>query len=199
MEPAGIALGAISLVGLYNACLDAVDRINSYRQVAEEKRDLFARIVANKDVFQKWAKRVGISAEGLLDPHDARLDDPSTARAIAQVLDCIRGLFDDLCDPSEVVKFDDNEHHLKTFESLRAYKPNPLGTPRSPTRKRDKLAWAFGGKSKLESQVRKFSETIDVLERLVPPHDKSSPHQAPHSEGSLALSYVFCATRLTRL
>ena len=88
MEVAGLAIGAVGLVGLYSACLEAVTRVSSYRHAQKEKL-LFAQLDANKDILQKWASRVENSVDGLLEPHDSRLDDLSTAQAVCSVLSCI--------------------------------------------------------------------------------------------------------------
>ena len=168
MEPASLALGVVSLVGLYSACIDAVDRVTSYRNFGSDRKQLLTQIDANKDIFQKWAKRVGISPEGLLDPHDIRLEDPNTAKAIIQILSCIRDLFGDLSHAND--RLYHNGHQNTQFVPKRLYEPNVPGEPQAPLRRRDKLAWTFHGKNKSESQVLRFSGLVATLDRLVPPH-----------------------------
>ena len=167
MEVVGLAFGAAGLVGLYSACMEAVDRIESYRHFGSDKKQLLTRLDANKDIFQKWAKRVGISAEGLLVPHDTRLDDLNTAKVVSQVLTCIRDLLGD----SGQANHRPYQNHNQNFLSA----PKRLGEsslhsePQGPSRRRDKWAWTFHGKSKLESQVLNFACLVETLDRLVPP------------------------------
>ena len=178
MEVVGLAFGAASLVGLYSACMEAVDRIESYRHFGSEKKQLLTRLDANKDIFQKWAKRVGISAEGLLFPHDTRLDDLNTAKAVTQVLTCIRDLFGDSGQANYRLYQNQNQNTLSAPQRL--CEPSIHSEPQAPSRRRDKWAWTFHGKSKLESQVLNLAWLVETLDRLVPPHGSSDGRDLNH-------------------
>ena len=64
MEIAGLVVGTASLAVLYIACIEAVDRIDSYKKCGPETKHLSAQLYANKTVLRNWANRVGISREG---------------------------------------------------------------------------------------------------------------------------------------
>ena len=160
MEVVGLALGAASLVGLYSACMEAVDRIASYRHHGSDKKQLSTRLDANKDIFQKWAKRVGISAEGLLVPHDTRLDDSNTAKAVSQILTCIQDLFENSGQANYRPYQNQNPNQNILSAPKRICEPSVQSEPQAPWRRRDKWAWTLHGKSKLESQVLNFACTV---------------------------------------
>ena len=178
MEIVGLAFGAASLVGLYSACMEAVDHIASYRDFGRDKNQLLARLGANKDIFQKWAKRVGISAEGLLVPHDTRLDDSNTAKAVSQILTCIQELLGDSSKAKHRPYQNQNQNTLSAPKRL--CEPTVQSEPQAPLRRRDKLAWTFHGKKNLESQVVEFARLVKTLDRLVPPYGSSDGKDPNH-------------------
>ena len=180
MEVVGLAFGAASLVGLYSACMEAVDRIESYRHFGSDKKQLLTRLEASKVIFQRWAKRVGISTEGLLIPHDARLDDLDTAKVVTQVLTCIRDLWGDLGQANYRPYQNQNQNQSYLSAPQRLREPGVQSEPQAPSRRRDKLAWTFRGKSKLESQVLNFARLVELLDRLVPLYGSSDVRDPNH-------------------
>lgn len=167
------------MVGLYSPCMEAVDRVTSYRHFRSDRKQLLTQMNANKDIFQKWAKRVGISAEGLRDPHDTRLDDSNTANAVSQILMCIQDLFGDSKQESDKLHQSENQNMLSAPKRL--CDPNVQSGPQSISRRRNKWAKTLHGKSKLEFQVLRFTGLVETLGRLVPPYgsfyDKDLSHQ----------------------
>ena len=61
MEFAGLAVGVAGLAGLLGACIDAVDRIETYRKFGYKSRYITARFAADKFLLHKWAEAVGIT------------------------------------------------------------------------------------------------------------------------------------------
>ena len=178
MEIAGLAFGAASLVGLYSACIEAIDRIESYRHFGSDRKQLLSRLDANKDILQQWAERVGISPEGLLVPHDTRLDDSSTAKAAIQILTCIRDLLGHSGQANDKPRQDHNQNTLSAPKRL--WKLNAQSEPQAPSRRRDKLAWTLYGKEKFESQVIRFTALVETLDRLVPRYGSSDGKVLDH-------------------
>lgn len=169
MEIAGFIIGTAGLVGLYSACMEAIDRLDSYNKTEIEARQLSARLHANQVILQNWANRVGISRGGLRDSHDTRLDDPDTARAVCGILSIIRDLFEDTNIASK--KMDQKDQACYWSSELQSNQSIFLNGVSSLPRKRDKLAWAFHGKTKFTWQVESFTESLKHLDMLVPAHD----------------------------
>lgn len=64
MEIAGLAVG---LASLYCACIEAVNRVESYKNFEAETQQLSAQFKADKAILQRWANKVGIRYDGLSD------------------------------------------------------------------------------------------------------------------------------------
>ena len=166
MEIAGLGIGAVGLVGLYNACVEVVDRIHSYRRSEIESRHLFAQFDANRIIFRDWAQRVGISQTGLNSPHDKRLDNLEIARAVCGVLSVIQDVLarTDLTGYRDIDCNGDLEPSSPTGLTTQTL----LSTSALSSRKRSRLAWSLQGKSKFTWQVEKFTNCLNQLEKLLP-------------------------------
>lgn len=199
MEVVGLTFGAASLVGLYSACMEAVDRIASYRHFGSDRQQLLTQIDANKDIFQRWAKRVGISAEGLLNLHDSHLDNENTAKVVGQILTCIRDVFGDSGQANHRTYQHGNQNTLSVPKRLG--EPSIQSESQAPSRKRDRWAWTLHGKSKLESQVRKFTYLVEMLDRLVPSFGSSNDKDLNYQlrlinlKGNLLWKYLYSRIR----
>ncbi|KAI1300647.1 prion-inhibition and propagation, helo domain-containing protein [Xylaria venustula] len=98
MEPAGLAVGVAGLIGIFTACLDIVERWDSYKDFGVESGSLIARFQADKVRFRQWGQRVGIYTEKHGDGYHKALDDPLIRPAVDQILQSIKHFDDDTGD-----------------------------------------------------------------------------------------------------
>ncbi|KAL4862582.1 hypothetical protein BDV12DRAFT_178610 [Aspergillus spectabilis] len=59
MEPVGLAVGIVGLIGLFNTCLDLLDKFDSWRDCGSDLRSLAAQFQAHKLRFENWGHAVG--------------------------------------------------------------------------------------------------------------------------------------------
>ncbi|KAK2016068.1 ankyrin-1, partial [Colletotrichum eremochloae] len=59
MEPVGLAVGVVGLAGLFSTCLEAVQKIDSYKNFGRDSRFLEAQFNASKHRFTEWGQAVG--------------------------------------------------------------------------------------------------------------------------------------------
>jgi hypothetical protein len=59
MELVGLAVGVAGLVGLFNTCLDLLDKFDSWRGCGSNLRSLAAQFQAHKPRFENWGHAVG--------------------------------------------------------------------------------------------------------------------------------------------
>lgn len=92
MEPAGLAVGLAGLVGTFNACLDILDRIDSYNDYGVDSRAVIRQFDADRLLFCQWGNAVGLGIEDgeLRDDYHPRLDDPKVRKAVQDILNSIK-------------------------------------------------------------------------------------------------------------
>ncbi|KAL3490358.1 hypothetical protein BJX62DRAFT_238170 [Aspergillus germanicus] len=84
MEPAGLALGAVGLLGLFNLYQEAASVVHSAKNHSSESLRLFSRYNATKVLFERWGKQVGVADKDLLAQSvHPQLQDPATVNAVA--------------------------------------------------------------------------------------------------------------------
>lgn len=92
MEPIGLAVGVLGLAGLFSACLDAVERFDSWKHFSEESRTLSSRWETQKVRIKRWGQAVGIdNTEATPEQHEA-LKDPKIASTVREHLSIIENL-----------------------------------------------------------------------------------------------------------
>ena len=69
MEAAGRGIGVAGLVGLFNTCVDIIERVDSYKDVGGESRSLLARFEADRVRLRRWGQIVGLDKHQP-DDHD---------------------------------------------------------------------------------------------------------------------------------
>jgi Prion-inhibition and propagation len=169
MELAGLIVGGVGLVGIYGACTEIIEHIDSYKNIAVEARPLLAEFEVNRTIFRKWAERVGLSNKGLASTHDSRLDDPDISNAVFQVLSCIRSILSGTSPVRNVLEGKGSQPRLLRQNTGRFDSPSePTATTHDSLRKRDRLGWSFGGKQKFASQVELFGAFVGKLNMLIP-------------------------------
>lgn len=63
MEPVGIGVGVVGLFGLFNTCLDVVNKYDSWKDFGSESHCLTAQFEAQKLGPQIWGEAVGVEHE----------------------------------------------------------------------------------------------------------------------------------------
>jgi ankyrin repeat protein len=146
MEAVGPVIG---IAGLFSACLEAVEKVQSYRTFGADSSTLETRLQAAKVLLEQWGRSVGFENGSLSAQHSPKLDELDTEVAVKGVLEIIKTI----CDVA-------NPHHAA----------HGLIGPSSGSR-RQKLKWAFGDKQKQEEQVELLEILVHQLRQLVPAHD----------------------------
>lgn len=163
MEIAGLGIG---LTALYTACIEAVHRVESYRNFEIETRQLSAQYNADKVILVKWAERVGINNDGLAITHHSSLNDPGLATAVRDVLLSLRAILEATYRARKEPHQDKADRFLSSPESTFAQRSAQATSTSS--RKRDKFFWTFGGKEKFAALVDTFTILVGKLDGLIP-------------------------------
>ncbi len=193
MEVAGLAIG---LVGLYNVCVEVLEKVDAYKNFGAESRIAMTRLDMNKAIFKDWADCVGLTtplagaANVASDAsHRAKqrryhplLDDPTVGPLVQRTLACIRDIFsaadvsrsklDQLLEiDGDMLLSPSGNMAVEAKALLRGVKPLEAATKRRPmlAAKKAKLGWALGGKGRFVAQVEAFEDLLERLRTLVPP------------------------------
>jgi hypothetical protein len=92
MEVAGVVIGALALVGVFEDCVTLFSQFGAAKTFETDYVLLATRLDLQKALLLQWAERMRIYDEELCDP---RLDDPNIGSVIYKTLDCIRKLLQD--------------------------------------------------------------------------------------------------------
>ncbi|KAL3479665.1 hypothetical protein BJX99DRAFT_268020 [Aspergillus californicus] len=159
MELAGVAIGAVGLLGLYGLFQDAVTKLQSVKEFSSESSRLSHRYNADRILFEKWGKRVGIAGN-----HDMGSLDKSVHPDLRDeaTISAVKGLITSICD---VLTSAD-----PTF--ARYQEKRPTDSDSAKLHLRSRLKWAVADIGKLSRQVNDFDALVQKLYLLVPP-DKS--------------------------
>jgi hypothetical protein len=156
MEVAGLAIGIAGLAGLFTTCVDALDKLQTYKAFSGDAHRLDTQFEAERLRFRQWGKDVGLE-QGQLDStgqHRA-LEEPATNATVFELLRIVHAL----CEPGELVR---KSSGLEADEKTQAQKVPSAS-------KRKKLAWALWGKDKRKEEVGLLKDIVDQLFSLVPP------------------------------
>lgn len=159
MEPAGLAVGLVGLAGLFNTCLEVVNKYDSWKSFGPDLRSLTAQFETQKIRLERWGEAVGIEPGGLSSQHNGLLDD---ARILANVKDLLSSI-------KETCGLEDNTGTATASEKF-DYKDAPRGL------KRQRLNWALRNKEKRIAQLAQFSSMVDDLHNLVPVQTRGGKH-----------------------
>lgn len=171
MEIAGLAVGVAGLASLLGACIDAVDRVDTYRKFGFESRYIIARFDDDKLLLHKWAEAVGITNGKLRDVHHRDLDRTEVRTAIARTLSSIQEIF------SATNSFSSNLQGvpLDSKSTFSTHSDNYMNDPfteekksRSLASKGSKLRWSLGGKASFITQIEMFEVLVGKLYKIIP-------------------------------
>lgn len=153
MEPVGLAVGLVGLAGLFNTCLDVIDKFESYKDFSQESHSLDARFRAQKLRLEQWMKAVGFDENRISDTHHRALDDKVMASMVRDLILAIKNCCGDQDGPALL----------------------QLPAPRES--KRTKINWALRSKTKRISQIEKFVALVQTLYDLIPLDGPKPSHQ----------------------
>jgi len=92
MEAAGLAVGILALVGVFEDCVTLLSQIGAAKSIEKDYTLLATRLDIQKALLLNWAERLKLyDATG----YDRRLVDPTLGPRIYQGLDCIHQLLQD--------------------------------------------------------------------------------------------------------
>jgi hypothetical protein len=92
METAGVVIGAVALVGVFEDCIELLSQIGAAKSMEEDHILLATRLDLQKALLLQWAERMSIYDEEL---SDARLSEATVASLIYRALKCICQLLQD--------------------------------------------------------------------------------------------------------
>lgn len=162
MEPIGLAVGVIGLAGLFSTCLDAVDKIQTYRSFGTDSKDLQAQLTADRLRFEQWGRQVGFDNGKLSADHHSALDDSETSSAVEGLLLIVQRICSETDDAGPVGDKLSSKAHVQSSH-------------RAPTEsKRRKVTWSLWGKDERTEQIKLFGRLVQQLHNLVPPSEKNS-------------------------
>lgn len=168
------AMEIAGLAGLVGGCMEAIERVDSYRNFRSESRLINDRFDCEKLLFRQWSDKVGITGGKLKGVHHPSLDDDAVLAVVERILSSIHELFV-LTEPTVLgLQFRSTDNDTTFLNSLELSKDNSTKRKHQAfPSTRGKLSWAFKGKARFITQVELFGELIDKLYRLVPPEGAS--------------------------
>ena len=165
MEIAGAAVGVI---GLFSACVDVLEKIDSYRDFDVDFHSVGAKFEADRVLFRRWGRAVGIDKGRLSDAHHEGLDEAETASAVAKILSSIQELH------SNMKNAQSSSQSKKGDPNTRLTAGQPPGSLAQyqndwePVSRKQKLVWSLRNKARYISKVDHFGALVQRLQALVP-------------------------------
>ena len=175
MEVVGLAIGIASL---YKAAVDILSCLDAYQNFGIESQASLLHFEGAQIRLEDWANGVGIRAGKLADPYDSRLDDPRRASIIKDALVCLEKVFNKVEYTTSSIKPLTRQRSAGTNTWAMSYdEPGSKHDPRQHSSKRSRIAWAAGGKEKLNKDVLLFEGVVNVLYHVVNPSDIGVDHR----------------------
>ena len=181
MEPIGLSVGLVSLLGLFSTCADIIEKFDTFKAFSQELRQLSSLFEADKWRFQQWACDVGISKGKLEKTHHAHLDEPEVTKIVEDVLRSI-------CETLGAGEQIQLRLGKQPKNHVMALPPPKLDFLTEPTENKTefsvsvkgRLNWTFRGRGKFARQVEVFHQLLDQLLSLVPPSHSTLAKISPN-------------------
>ena len=191
MEAAGLAVGIVSI---YNASIDILSRFDAYKNFGAESQVTIVHFDASKIKLQDWAKSVGIRDGKLVDVHDARLDDPLRGSIIKNALGHLKKVFDKVEYTSSSIRLPLRQRSAGIDDWVTPFDETMSKLEhRQCFSKRSQMAWATGGKAKLNKDVSIFEGLVNVL------YDVVNPCEFQSGAVITCMSHGRCGSTIKRL
>jgi len=194
MEVAGLAIGTLALVGVFEDCVTLLSQIGAAKSMDKDYVLLATRLDFQKTLLLQWASRLKLYDNS---DYDTRLDDPIIACVLHNGLACIRQLLQDghklqkryglrQAGAQEVIEHStavSNRLSLSLQEQsldLRTRYPKsqpdqsglsyyiPRGGSKSKSSISDTIKWVIKDKEQFEVLVRDLSNLITDMDRVIP-------------------------------
>ncbi|KAI1357253.1 hypothetical protein F5Y08DRAFT_334005 [Xylaria arbuscula] len=165
MDPAGLGVGIIGLIGLFGSCIEMVERWNSYKEFVAESGSLKARLNAERVRLQVWGKKVGIDKDLSKKGCHPALDDPSIRSAIETLLRSINNLDENASRIAPHLEQLSTAPGLPLCENSHSSQPTKL---LESSRRMSRIGWALRGKGRATMLVVSFEILVQKLHDLVP-------------------------------
>lgn len=176
MEIAGLTVGVAGLAGLLSACIDAVDRVDTYRKFEFESRYITTRFADDKLLLHKWVEAVGITNGRLQDVHHRDLDRDEVVTAIARTLSSIHEIFSATSSFSsnlQGLSLDSKSTFLANLDNYTNDHSIEEKKSRFLVSKTSKLKWSLGGKARFTTQIEVFGVLVGKLYDIIPLEENS--------------------------
>jgi hypothetical protein len=178
MEPVGLAVGLAGLAGLFSTCLDAVEKVDWYRDSGRDSRSLETQFKTSRLFLNRWGQAVGFKDGQIRDDHHPNLNNPHTRKLVMDILSVIHDFYGEADNAiGDRLLFPDADN-----EPLPTSQAEPLWNTSSES-KRQKLAWIFRGKAKRTAKVECFGKLVQQLRDLVPPNSMDDAQMDPADIG----------------
>ncbi|OJJ08898.1 hypothetical protein ASPVEDRAFT_204785 [Aspergillus versicolor CBS 583.65] len=151
MEAAGLAVGVVGLLALYD---EAATTLYSIKHFSSESLRVASRYNATKVLFERWGKEFRVAEKSGVHPG---LNDQATVTAVADLLKSVRDVF---------AKADST---MSRYHGQNPFLANDADSVKAHFRSRVK--WAVADGKRLSSQVQDFDDLVQKLYSLVPPGD----------------------------
>jgi hypothetical protein len=173
MEAAGLAFGVVGLAGLFNVCLEIIEKVDTYKDFGQESRSIIAQFEADKLWFRKWGEAVGINELPQTGGRHRDLDDPRIYSSVENILASIRELHNSAENIQLGLQPASKGRQGKSLSigaqpGASARSENTRKEFESPSRK---ITWVFRAKARYVAQVQQFGALVQRLYNLVPPND----------------------------
>ena len=176
MEIAGLTVGVAGLAGLLKACIDALDRVDTYRNFGFESRYITTRFADDKLLLHKWVEAVGMTNGRLQDVHHRDLDRDEVVTAIARTLSSIHEIFsatNSISSTLQGLSFDSKSTLVNNPDNSTNDQSTKEGKSRSLVSKASKLKWSLGGKARFATQIEIFGVLVGKLYDIIPLEENS--------------------------
>ena len=175
MEVVGLAVGIASL---YKAAIDILSCLDAYQNFGIESQASLLHFEGAQIRLEDWANRVGICAGKLADHYDSRLDDPRRASIIKDALVCLEKVFNKVEYTTSSIKPLSRQRSAGTNSWATSYdEPRSKHDSRQHLSKRSRIAWAAGGRERLNKDVLLFEGVVNVLHHVINPSEISTDHR----------------------
>lgn len=182
MEIAGLGVGVVGLAGLFSACLEVVERIDSYKNFDLDSRALISQFDADKLLFKQWGEAVGFDGESLGNNHHENLNDTETLLAIRKIFAIIQDITTDFEDGTS--------GQWNGSDSMSSgSKPNNsrgirLQKFRGVASHKTKIEWTLRHKARFLALSQQFGSLVGSLRALVPPESSGQAFRGIISSGN---------------
>lgn len=201
-EIAGLVLGTLALVGVFEDCIGLISQITAAKSMGQDYEKLDTKLDIEKTLLLQWANRIHLFHR---QQYDTRLDDPETRRVIERTLGCIRLLLsesnelqrrygvrpaqkDEETETSSTVSSRLMSHFRQESQSLKLWRESQLlkldqeahaFQLRIDDHKKDnstftKIKWVIKDREKFEGLIRDLSDLIAGLNKVIPDKQDST-------------------------